>query len=159
MVQNFGELEQPFPVAFDELFDGNASPFRDNRRDFLAVYAFAYQRVFGLFRVHRLFEGILQLRKFAVLNFRRDIELALAFGALHTQLRRLNLLAQRRRLLAGLLFGFPFRLHRGGIGAQLGELLADFLEPLFVVVLLDESLFLDFQSADFAEHRVQIGGH
>ena len=158
-MEDFRQLQKPLLVALDEFLHGNARPLGDDGGDLLAVDALAYERIALALRLHRLFEGLFELGELAVFDFGGLGEVVVALGALHTELRGLDFLAQNDGFLGGLLFSFPLRLHRGGIGAQLRELPADFFEALFVVVFLDEGLFLYFEAADFAQHRVEVGRH
>ena len=158
-MEDVGQFEQFFAFGFEELFDGNACPVGDNRRDFVGTDAFLYEGGFAHFLAHRLFEGFFEFGKFAVLDFRSLREVVLAFGAFHLHLCRFDLFAQFDRLVRGFLFLLPLRLHRVRFFAHFGELLADFREPLFVVVLLDERGLLDFETADFSQKQVEVCGH
>ena len=83
-------------------------------------------------------EPALQLGQPAVAQLGRAVEVVVALGLLDLAPHLLELLAQGLQLADRLALGLPLRRHRVGLGAQVGELLAQRLQPLLAgrVVLL-----------------------
>ena len=140
LMQHFVEVQQLFPLAFEELGHRNAGPARHDLGDLLLGDVIAQQRVL-LRRVLRLgfLERLLQLRQLSVLQLRRLVQVVRVFGRGDLVADGFDLFAQRLHLGDLGLFGLPLRLHRVERVALLGKLLLDLLEMRFglrIVVLL-----------------------
>ena len=80
------------------------------------------------------------------------VEVVAALGLLGLLADPLDLLPQRLHLVQRLALGLPLGPHRVGLGAQVGQLLAQLLEALLAgrVVLLGERRLLDLEAHDAA---------
>ena len=157
-------MQKLLHLAFQELGDGDTGPAADHLGDVLLVDLLLDQGRPALLlgELHRLvLELILQLHERAVLQLGRLVQIVFPLGPVDLDLRLLDLLAKRPQCLHGTLFLLPLRLHRVGLGPQIGQLLLELLEaPLGRIVrFFFQGLALDFQLHDPPQRFVQLRGH
>ena len=103
----------------------------------------------------------LELRQPAVAQLGGPVEVVAPLGVLDLPAHLLELLAQRLELVDRLALGLPLRAHRVRLGPQVGELLAQRLEPLLarLVLLLLQRRLLDLELHHTARDRVELLRH
>ena len=106
-------------------------------------------------------EPALQLRQSAEAQFGGPVQVVVALGLLGLLPDLLHLLAQRLDPAQRLSLGLPLRAQRVGLCPQVGELLAQFLQPGLAgrVVFLGERGLLDLQAHDPSGELIEFGGH
>ena len=140
LVQDILQVEELLALAFHELGDGDAGPAADNPGDLFFGNLVPQEAVLTLALLGDslfLLQILLQLRQFAILQFRGAVQIVGALRLLDLGIDTLNLLAEGADLADGFLFRFPAGLH----GVELVPLLGKFLLDL-VQLRLGKGIFL-----------------
>jgi hypothetical protein len=163
-VQHLVEAQQLLPLALREARDRDPRPCRDDLRYLLGGHHLAQQPVLALFLREPLLlrlELALELREPSVAQLGRSVEVVGALGLLHVAAHLLQFRAQLLDPPDRVPLRLPLGTHRIGLGAQVGELLAQLVEPgnRCRVVLLLERRLLDLQPHDLAGDLVELRRH
>ena len=134
LVQDLVEAQQLLALALHQPRDRDAGPARDHLGDLVLGHLLAQQpRRRPASRSSRSSSRLqppLELGQPAVAQLGSAVEVVAALGLLDLAPHLLELLAQRLQLADRLALGLPLGGHRVGLRAQVGELLAQRLEPL-----------------------------
>ena len=164
LVEDLLQAQQLVALALDQAGDRDAGPARDDLGDLLFGHLLAQQAPLALRRREALLLGAelaLELGELAVAQLGGAVQVVGALGLLDLPPHLLDLSAHRPQLLDLGLLGLPLRAHRVGLGLQVGELLAQRLQPLLarlVALLLERRLF-DLELHDAARHLVELLRH
>src|SRR4051812_18838878 len=133
LVQDLVEAQELFALALHQPRDRNAGPARHDLGDLVVGDLLAQQRVVAALLLEAGLLGVqlaLELGQAPVAQLRGAIEVVGALGLLDLAPDLLDLLAQALQAADRLALGLPLGGHRVGLRAQVGELLAQRLEPL-----------------------------
>ena len=156
-------MQKFFPLALDELGDGNTRPARHDLCDLLFGDLIVQQVVFLRFfcDLFLLRELRRQLRQLAVAELCRLFEIVLRCRLFDRRVRRFDLFAELLHLADRLPLVLPLRLHGVKLLALLRELRAQRLEAgdrKFIRLFLERRLF-DLELHDLSRNLVELGRH
>ncbi len=163
-MEHIFQMNELFPLAREHLADGNTRPAADDLGDVFFA-DFFFEQGFALCAGGNFFffflQLLLQLREFAIFEFRQTVEVIGAFRTFHLTVDLVDFLFDGPHAQNGLLFAVPFGLEGVFLRLQIRLFLRDFREFFLrsSIGFLFQRLFFNFQLHDFAADFVDRCRH